>query len=414
MKCGLVGKKLGYSFSQEIHQKLGRYTYDLFELDEEGLKDFLEERSFGGINVTIPYKQTVIPYLDSISRRAERIGAVNTIVNRNGRLFGDNTDYGGMEALIRKTGIELTGKTVLIAGTGGTSRTAYAVAEDLGASRILKAGRTGKDGSLTYEEAYRTVPDAQILINTTPVGTDPDIDRIPVDLDRLPSLEGIVDVVYNPLSTRLVREGRKRRIRSEGGLYMLTAQAVIAAEAFTGEAFGTEVIDRIYREILSEKRNIVLIGMPGSGKSTVGRILSERLGRMFLDTDAEIEKQEGTAIADIFRTFGEPAFRDMESLVIRSLSGAGGRILSTGGGAVLREANTDWLRANGILVFLDRSPDCLRPSGKRPLADTEDKILKLYRDRLPIYKAAADLTVTVYGSPGRTADKVIELLGQKE
>ena len=414
MKCGLVGKKLGYSFSQEIHQKLGRYTYDLFELDEEGLKDFLEERSFGGINVTIPYKQTVIPYLDSISRRAERIGAVNTIVNRNGRLFGDNTDYGGMEALIRKTGIELTGKTVLIAGTGGTSRTAYAVAEDLGASRILKAGRTGRDGSLTYEEAYRTVPDAQILINTTPVGTDPDIDRIPVDLDRLPSLEGIVDVVYNPLSTRLVREGRKRGIRSEGGLYMLTAQAVIAAEAFTGEAFGTEVIDRIYREILSEKRNIVLIGMPGSGKSTVGRILSERLGRAFLDTDAEIEKQEGTAIADIFRTFGEPAFRDMESLVIRSLSGAGGRILSTGGGAVLREANTDRLRANGILVFLDRSPDSLRPSGKRPLADTEDKILKLYRDRLPIYKAAADLTVTVYGSPGRTADKVIELLGQKE
>ena len=400
MKCGLVGKKLGYSFSQEIHQKLGRYTYDLFELDEEGLKDFLEERSFGGINVTIPYKQTVIPYLDSISRRAERIGAVNTIVNRNGRLFGDNTDYGGMEALIRKTGIELTGKTVLIAGTGGTSRTAYAVAEDLGASRILKAGRTGKDGSLTYEEAYRTVPDAQILINTTPVGTDPDIDRIPVDLDRLPSLEGIVDVVYNPLSTRLVREGRKRGIRSEGGLYMLTAQAVIAAEAFTGEAFGTEVIDRIYREILSEKRNIVLIGMPGSGKKTVGRALSQRIGRPFLSSDRLIETLTGLMIPEIFARMGEDAFRALETQALALVCARSGCVIATGGGCVTRQENIPLLRMGGRIVWLRRETDALAREG-RPLSLARD-LNEMYAEREPLYRSCADAAVDNNGTIEQT------------
>ena len=310
MRCGLLGEKLGHSFSKEIHEKLGRYEYELIEVAPEQLDAFLRARDFDGINVTIPYKQAVIPYLAGMSPRAAAIGAVNTIVNRDGALWGDNTDFGGLEALIRRMGPDLRGKTVLIAGTGGTSRTARAVAEALGAARTVRMSRSGRDGALTYAAAYAAYGNAEVLIHTTPAGMYPDLDGIAVDLSRLPRLEGVVDVVYNPLTTRLVREARTRGIPAENGLSMLIAQAVLAAEDFTGEAFGDGVTERIYRALCFEKRSIVLTGMPGSGKSTLGAILAEKLGRTLIDTDAEIIKRAGMPITEIFKTRGETAFRD--------------------------------------------------------------------------------------------------------
>ena len=312
MRCGLLGETLGHSFSKEIHEKLGRYEYELFEVPRSGLDAFLTARDFDGINVTIPYKRSVIPYLAGISPRAEAIGAVNTIVNRGGQLWGDNTDFGALEALIRRMGLDLKGKTVLIAGTGGTSRTARAVAEAMGAANCVRMSRSGRDGALHYETAYAQYGDAEILIHTTPAGMYPDFDGCAVDLERLPNLKSVVDVVYNPLTTRLVREARARGVRAENGLYMLAAQAVLAAEDFTGEAFGAETTERIYRELCFEKRSIVLIGMPGSGKSTLGALLAERLGRTFYDTDAEIVRRAGMSVTDIFKTYGEAHFRDLQ------------------------------------------------------------------------------------------------------
>ena len=270
MRYGLIGEKLGHSFSKEIHEKLGRYEYELIEIPREGLDAFMRARDFDGVNVTIPYKQAVIPYLEGMSPRAAAIGAVNTVVNRGGKLWGDNTDFGGLEALIRRLGLELRGKTVLIAGTGGTSRTAQAVAEALDARRSLRLSRSGRDGALTYEAAYEAWSDAEILIHTTPAGMYPDLEGCAVDVSRLPRLEGVVDAVYNPLTTRLVREARARGIPAENGLPMLVAQAVLAAEDFTGARFDPETAERIYRELCFEKRSIVLTGMPGSGKK-IGR-----------------------------------------------------------------------------------------------------------------------------------------------
>ena len=410
MRCGLLGEKLGHSFSKEIHERLGRYSYELFEVPREGLDAFLTARDFDGINVTIPYKRSVIPYLAGMSARAEAIGAVNTIVNRGGKLWGDNTDFGGLAALIKCMGLDLAGKTVLIAGTGGTSRTAKAVAEALGARAVHRLSRSGREGALTYEEAYTADRGETVLIHTTPAGMFPDVEGICVELDRLPGLEGVVDVVYNPLTTRLVREARAKGIPAENGLYMLVAQAVLAAEAFTGESLGPEVTERIYRELRFEKRSIVLTGMPGSGKSTLGALLSAKTGRPLVDTDAEIVRRAGMPITEIFKTRGEAVFRDMESDVIRELSASGGKLIATGGGAVLRRENVDALKQNGTVVFLDRPLAALLPTEDRPLADDVNKIKALYETRCPIYTAAADVTVPVAGTPEETADAILEKL----
>ena len=410
MRCGLLGDKLGHSFSKEIHEKLGRYEYELMEVPRSGLDAFMTARDFDGINVTIPYKQAVIPYLSGMSERAAAIGAVNTVVNRGGQLWGDNTDFGGLEALIRRMGLDLGGKTVLIAGTGGTSRTAAAAAKALGAAQILRMSRSGRDGALTYEDAYETHGGAEILIHTTPAGMYPDVESCAVDLERLPKLQGVVDVVYNPLTTRLVRQARARGIIAENGLYMLAAQAVLAAEQFTGDRFPAETTEDIYRQLCFEKRSIVLTGMPGSGKSTLGTLLAERLGRTLIDTDAEIIKRAEMPITEIFRTKGETAFRDLESAVIRDLSLRGGAVVATGGGAVLRRENVDALKQNGTLVFLDRPPETLLPTAGRPLADDAAKLRALYAERYPVYTAAADVTVPVTGTPEETVNMILEKL----
>lgn len=410
MRYGLLGEKLVHSFSKEIHEKLGKYKYELIEVPPEKLDEFMARRDFAGLNVTIPYKRAVIPYLDEISGRARAIGAVNTVVNRDGKLYGDNTDFGGLKALIRRMGLELRGKTVLVCGAGGTGKTASAVAESLGAAAVYRLSRSGRDGALTYAEAYQARAGAQILINATPAGMYPDTDGMPADLERLPALEGVVDVIYNPLTTRLVQCARTRGLKAENGLYMLVAQAVLAAERFTGAFFAPGTIDGIYGEILLEKRNIVLTGMPGSGKTTLGRLLSERLGRELADTDAEIVKKAGMPITEIFAKYGEPYFRDLESEVIRDLSRTGGKVIATGGGAVLRSENVNMLKMNGLVAFLDRPLEDLVPAADRPLADRAEKIKALHAARYPIYLTAADRHVSVHGAPEDTLKKLLRVL----
>ena len=406
---GCIGEHLPHSFSREIHQQIGGYAYNLKELTPEELPAFLAARSFRGINVTIPYKQAVIPYLDGIDDTARAIGAVNTIVNRGGKLYGYNTDLDGLTRLIRRIGLDLRGRKVLILGTGGTSRTAAFAAEQLGAREIFRVSRTDREGSLTYEEALRGHADAEIILNTTPCGMFPDPDAQPLSLAPFSRLQGMADVIYNPLRSRLVLEARSRGVPADGGLYMLVAQAVRASELFLDTSYPDGLTDRIHEQILRQKENTVLIGMPGSGKSAVGRILAERTGRSFADTDQLIVEKAGKPITRIFREDGEPAFRDLETYVIRTVSKQGGQIISTGGGAVLRPENVAALRQNGRLVWLDRDPEALVPTDDRPLADTEAKMKRLYAEREPVYRAAADVIVPVKAAPEDVADAVERL-----
>ena len=390
MNCGLIGEKLGHSFSPEIHRKLGRYDYRLREVAKSDLGAFIRSGEFSGFNVTIPYKTDVIPYLDELSELAQKIGAVNTVVCRDGKLCGDNTDVHGMISLIRRITPDLAGKTVLILGTGGTSRAALAAAAALGAKKAVRVSRTGRDGAVTYEDACRDFSDADCLINTTPVGMFPNAGVSPIDLSRFPRLAGVADAIYNPLSTRLLLDARALGIPAENGLYMLVAQAMKSAELFTGEPVGENETERIFRELLFEKRNIVLIGM--------------------LDTDDLIVRRAGKSIANIFASEGETAFRDLESGVIREISPSGGTVVSTGGGAILRQENVDALKSNGVLVFLDRPLEDLVPTSDRPLADEIGKIRLLYEKRAPLYRAAADLTVPVRETPEDVINEVLEKL----
>ena len=407
MDYGLIGERLPHSFSKEIHEKIADYDYSLKEIKPDELKNFILSKNFKAINVTIPYKQAVIPFLDEISPEAEAIGAVNTIVNRDGILSGYNTDFGGMRALIERTGVELRYKKALILGTGGTSRTAAAVCERLGAKEIYRVSRTGREGSITYEQAYADHADADVLINTTPCGMYPDIFGCPVDLDRFTRLGGVIDAVYNPLCTSLVLAARERGVPAAGGLYMLVAQAVLAAEHFMGTEFDTvKLTNSIFDEIYFDKRNIVLTGMPGSGKSTVGKIIAEQLGRDFIDTDAVIVERYGE-ISRIFAEHGEQYFRDIESEIIRELAPLTGKVISTGGGAVLRSVNVGALRRNGELFFIDRSPEYLIPTADRPLADEKAKIERLYKERIDTYLDTADYIIDGDCDPGDVADSVI-------
>ncbi len=408
MKYGCIGKQLKHSFSKEIHEEFAPYSYDICEIPPEELEAFINNGDFSAINVTIPYKEAVIPYLYSVSEQAQKIGAVNTIVNRDGKLFGYNTDFFGMESLIRRMGISLTNKKVIILGTGGTSKTAKAVAESMGASVILKVSRTSKDGAITYEELYKYHSDAEIIINTTPSGMFPNWNSVPVDVKKFGNLCGVVDVVYNPLNTRLVREAKSLGINAESGLYMLVAQAVRASEIFLDTKYADDTIDKVFLKIRLPKRNIVLTGMPGSGKSTVGKIISEKLNMQFYDSDAFIEKVFNKKISDIFADEGEEFFRVNESEIICQLGAKNGIVLSTGGGAILREISVDGMKQNGTVYFLDRPVNELIPTDDRPLARTADDIIKRYHERYDIYVSTADVIISVDGTPENIADKIIK------
>lgn len=407
MEYGCIGEHLGHSFSAEIHRALSDNPYLIQEVARDALDGFMQARDFRGINVTIPYKEDVIPHLYRISEQARLIGAVNTIVNRDGKLYGYNTDFFGMKDLLRYAGISLQGKKVAVLGTGGTSRTAVAVASDAGAREILRVSRTGKDGAITYAELEEKHRDTEILINTTPAGMFPHPEAVPTDVSLFPNLSGVADAIYNPLRPRLVLEARERGIPATGGLYMLVAQAVRASEIFLDCSYGDETVERVYKSILRQKENIVLTGMPASGKSTVGKQLASMLGREFFDLDAEIERETGCTIPEIFSRDGEGAFRDTETRVLREcLAQKNGIVLATGGGAILRDENVSLLRRNGRLYFLDRPLELLLPTDDRPLASTAEAIRARYEERYERYCATADCRVDGAGSVGEVAELI--------
>lgn len=412
MKYGLIGEHLKHSYSCEIHAQIADYEYELHEIPPSGLGGFLKKREFNAINVTIPYKQDVIPYLDEISDTAKRIGAVNTIVNRNGRLYGDNTDFAGMLALAKHIGVDMKGKKVLILGTGGASKTGHALAEYMGAQSVFYVSRSGKDGSITYEQAVTEHSDAQIIINATPVGMFPKQDGRPIDISAFPKLEGVIDAIYNPLRTNLILDAQERGIPAEGGLYMLSAQAVHASAVFRDIPLDESLVDKAFKSVKNDKQSIILIGMPSSGKTTVGRILAEKCGKQLADTDEYIVRKIGMPISDFFAKHGEAEFRKIEKETVAELSATGGRIIATGGGAVLDAENVRALKQNGVLVFLDRRPENLIATDDRPLASRRSALEKLYAERYDIYCAAAELHIDANTTPEAEADAILKELAK--
>ena len=407
MKYGLIGEKLGHSFSKPIHEKISDYTYELKEISKENLDSFMKEKTFSGINVTIPYKEDVITYLDEVDSAAKTIGAVNTIINRDGRLYGYNTDFFGMKLMIEKNGFDFSGRKVLILGSGGTAKTSRAVSEALGASDIITVSRSG---DVNYENVTMLHSDADFIINTTPCGMYPNNDTYAIDPALFPSLKGIIDAVYNPLKTTIIQKGEELGIKGITGLYMLVAQAVLAAEKFMDTSLDVERIsDEIFSEIVKEKQNIVLIGMPGSGKSTIGKALAETLGREFLDTDDMITEMHGV-ISDIFANKGEAYFRDIETQAVKEASKKSGFVIATGGGAVLRKENVTALKQNGLVFFLNRPLENIIPTSDRPLSSDIQALKKRFEERYSIYMATGDFEITVDGIPENAVNKIMECL----
>ena len=407
---GLIGARLGHSYSKIIHEKIADYTYTLLPLPTEAeARAFFEKREFAAVNVTIPYKQMVIPCCDEVDPRAKAIGAVNTVVNRGGKLYGYNTDYAGFAYLAKAHGVDFAGKTVLVLGTGGTHATVSAVCRDGGAKEILTASRTGKDGALTYEQAAAR-SDVQIVVNTTPCGMYPQTGQCLLDIAALPQLQAVLDVVYNPFSTELVLRAKDKGLAAAGGFEMLVAQAVYAAEYFTGRTLDCEtLIPKISRELQKELQNVVLIGMPGCGKSTVGAALAQKLGKTFVDADAEIERRTGKAIPDIFAQEGEEAFRRYEADVIADLTRQNRQVIACGGGVVKTPQNLHALRQNGPVLWVQRPIEKLATAG-RPLSKGGEALRRMEHERLPLYRAAATGTVCNDGALTDTVTAALHLL----
>ncbi|MCR5823585.1 MAG: shikimate dehydrogenase [Lachnospiraceae bacterium] len=414
MEYGLIGEKLGHSYSKQIHASIDTYDYILKEIKKEDVAEFIKNRDFKGINVTIPYKETVISMLDEVDETAREIGAVNTVVNRNGKLTGYNTDADGMTAMIKRAGMDLRNRKVLILGTGGTSKTATYVAKKLGAASILIVSRSEKEGCVTYEEAYEQHADADFIINTTPVGMYPNVGKSPLDLSKFKKLSGVADAVFNPLRSDLVLDAEECGIKACGGLYMLAAQAVYARTRFFGlQTTDLSLIDKAYNEVLKGVRNIVLVGMPSSGKTTVGKNLAKRTGLVFTDTDDVITERIGCTISEFFKEKGEAEFRRIESEVIAELGKTGGKVIATGGGAVLRNENVRALKRNGKLIMIDRALDKLTPTADRPLLQNRDMLLKLFNERYGIYKAVSDAVIDGNGSVSENTARVMEIADWK-
>ena len=408
MQYGLIGEHLTHSYSPEIHAKLADYKYELVELPPDKVQGFIESGNFRAINVTIPYKETVIPLLDGIDDSAKSIGAVNTIVNVDGRLYGYNTDSMGMKALIKRLGLSLENKKVLILGTGGTSKTARSVAEELGAASILNVSRKSSESAVSYEAAAKLHSDAEIIINATPCGMYPATGGKPIDIAAFPKLEGVVDVIYHPLRTNLVLDAQERGLKASGGLYMLVAQAVYACSFFLNKRAHIEDIDRVYSELLFDKQNIVLIGMPSCGKTEIGRLIAQKTGKVFLDSDEKIVDTTGQSIADYFVTRGEEEFRMIESAVLCDAADLSSTVIATGGGAVLRSENMRAMRRNGVVVFIDRSPEKLCATPDRPLSSNRDALMARYNERYEKYCQAADIKIDGDGTLEEVANAIIE------
>ena len=411
---GLIGGKLGHSYSKIIHEQIADYTYELMPLPTEAeARAFMEKRTFAAINVTIPYKQLVIPYCDVVDPKAQAIGAVNTIVNRDGKLYGYNTDYAGFAYLAKAHGVDFTGKTVLILGTGGTHSTVTAVCRDGGAKEILTASRTGKDGALLYSEAMHR-RDVQIVVNTTPCGMYPNVGQCLIDPKAFPRLEAVLDVIYNPFRTELLLRAEDCGVTAAGGFEMLVAQAVFAAEHFTGKTLDSAaIIPDVSRRLRHELANVSIIGMPGCGKSTVGAALAKRLGKKFVDLDAEIERRTGYTIPDIFAQEGEAAFRRYEADVLADIAKGNSQVIACGGGVIKNPANSRALRQNGPVLWVRRPLERLATGG-RPLSKGGAALKQLEAERTPLYSAASTAVLENNGTLAEAVERAVELFKKDE
>lgn len=405
LKCGLLGEKLGHSYSPQIHSMLADYEYELFEKSPEELEAFLKSGEFDGLNVTIPYKKAVMPYCTKLSPTAAQIGSVNTIVRRSdGSLYGDNTDAFGFENLIVHNGIEVKGKKALVLGTGGASVTAQAVLKNLGASEVVVISRKGEDN---YENIAKHA-DTEIIANTTPVGMYPNNGKAAVDLTQFPKLSGVLDVVYNPARTALLLQAERLGIPCAGGLYMLVSQAKRSCELFTGKSIPDSEIDRIERVLSHQMQNIVIIGMPGSGKTAVSTMLAEKLGRKILDTDTMVAEKAGVTIPEIFAAQGEAGFRRLETEATAEVGKLSGNIISTGGGVVTVAENYELLHQNGVIVWIERDTNKLARDG-RPISLSSD-LNELYAARLPLYERFADIKADNNGDINDTVNAIMEII----
>lgn len=410
-RFGLLGRKLGHSYSPPIHEALtnGAYDYRLIELEPDELGIFLNSGEFDGLNVTIPYKRDVIPFLDELTPIAKKIGAVNTIFRRGGRLIGDNTDAYGVRFALERLGLTVAGTEALILGSGGTSRTVAAVLRENGAASVTVVSR---QGPVTYPDALTQIG-CNLIINTTPLGMSPATEGDPLPLDGFPRLRGVFDAIYNPLRTRFIQRAERLGLPAANGLWMLIAQAKAAAERFLDAELNEREIERVDRMMIERTENIVLIGMPGAGKTTVGRALAAQTGKTFVDLDEVFVRRVGASIPEYFKTHGESAFRDAESDLAAEFGKKTGQVLATGGGAVLRGENQIHLRMNGAVIFLERAIDAL-PIDGRPISQSAASLSDLYQKRLPRYLETGDYRVMNDRDVGSVVERIIEWLNQRQ
>lgn len=403
-KFGLLGENLGHSYSPSIHAMLGEYSYELFEVAPDGLHDFITNNDLNGFNVTIPYKQKVMPYCGELSERAKRIGSVNTVLKRSdGSYFGENTDYDGFLLLMEAVKERIRGKKALVLGSGGASKTVEFVLRELGAEPLLTVSRRG---ILSYNDLVDH-SDAAFIINTTPVGMYPNNGRLPLDLNNFPKCLFVADLIYNPLKTALMLQAERLGIPYQGGLLMLTEQARRASELFTGSSIAPEASYIIAEEIQKKTKNIILIGMPGCGKTSIGRYLHDLTKRKLVDLDEEIERKEGRSIPEILADFGEDFFRKIESSILSEVCKESGLIVTTGGGVVTRAENKDIIRQNSIVIFIKRELNQLASEG-RPLTQAKG-VGQIYRERADLYSSWSDISVENVGF-SETTEKIMEVL----
>ena len=414
MKYGLIGEHLGHSFSKQIQTRIAEienvkdYDYQLVELDKEEFKEFMEKKDFKGINVTIPYKKDVIPYLDEMDESAKAIGAVNTIINVDGKLKGYNTDFGGFLYMVKAHNVHMEGKKVLIIGNGGACAAVKAVCKHENAKDIVIVSRSADRGAIGYDEMYTSHLDADIVVNTSPVGMFPNIANAPIDVSWFHKLECVLDVVYNPILTRLCFEAQEADIKRVIGLEMLIAQAKYTFEIFENMSFDDSIIDEIKKEMLKDRCNIVLIGMPSAGKTTIGKMLEEKLGKEFFDLDDMIIAKAGKSIPEIFQESGEAGFRAIETEVAIEASKMNNKIIATGGGVVKHKVNMDFLRLNGITIFIDRDIDKLISSDpNRPLSSSKQALQQMYKERYPLYQKYAAYIAVNNANIEETVDDIV-------
>lgn len=393
MEYGLIGERLGHSFSKIIHEQLADYTYTLHPLDQKAFVEFMEKRDFKAINVTIPYKQAVIPYLDHMDKKATDIQAVNTIYRKNGKLYGTNTDYDGFCYTLKKHDIHVKDKKVLICGDGGAAQAVKAVLRDKGCKEIISVRRTPTSTTISYEEAVRKHFDCEVIINTSPCGMYPNHLGLPLNLDDFPQCKAVVDIIYNPLSTRLCVQAKRRNLQYAGGLEMLVAQAKYAVTFFTQQTLSDSVIEPMVKQLLSQKRNIVLIGMPSCGKTTIAKALAQQMKREYIDLDEMIVQQKHCSISTIINEYGEAQFRRWEHEAVTEISQRQGLIIATGGGVVKNPLNMEYLAMNGTIFYIKRDLSKLSVDDNRPLSSSKQAIAALWEERKALYSLYADYEI---------------------